>query len=307
MPMFLVQGQRRVGKTSLLKFLPEILGARFKVIYMDLQPLSGIEEWFAGIQKEFDRSLNIAHKPLPQLKNKNWLAAWKALQKHLQEAAQKEENKIILTFDEYEKAHYFFQKDPEAAENLLGAMRSFSQHQDKIVFLFVGAALFSELKDPHWSNYFVQAVRLRVDYLKKEDTLKLIAAAGLDYPPQVPEEIYRLTQGHPTLIQRICHEMVNTANTGNRKTMTEADLEEVLQKHIYSPQNGVCEVFWGQFCGEQIMKDTVRQIIEGKKPADKKSLFRLQEHGFIVEEKGVYRLRAPIFETWVSRFGDVVD
>ncbi|MCP5107464.1 MAG: ATP-binding protein [bacterium] len=304
MPMFLINGQRRVGKTSLLKFLPEILGTRFKVVYMDLQPTDGIDEWLRNLKKEFDLSLNIDSPPLPQ--TENWLDTWKALQNHLEEAAKKEESKIILAFDEYEKAHYHFQKDPEAAANLLDAMRSFSQHQNKIVFLFVGAALFSELKNPLWSNYFVQAVLLKVDYLEKDETVKLINVAQLEYPQEALDEIYRLTQGHPTLVQRICHEMVNTANTQHRKTMTMTDLETILAKHIYRPQNGVVEVFWGQFCAGETRKTTVRQIIGGQSPTDKKALFALHEHGFIVKEADGYKMRVPIFKEWVKRFGDVV-
>ena len=98
---------------------------------------------------------------------------------------QKEECKIILAFDEYEKIHYLFEKDPGSATLLLDAMRSFSQHQNKIVFMFVGAALFVELKNPDWSNYFVQAVLLEVDYLDKKDTLKLVEVANLDYPMEL--------------------------------------------------------------------------------------------------------------------------
>ena len=224
----------------------------------------------------------------------------------MQHAAQNQECKIILAIDEYEKIHKHMQKQKEAAEELLDALRSFSQHQDKIVFLFVGAALFSELKDPHWSNYFVQAVPLRVDYLKEADTLKLIAVAPLDYPAEVPGEIYRLTQGHPTLVQRICREMVNIANTRHRKQMTAQDLDQVLASHIYRPQNGVVEVFWGQFCAEETMKTTVRQIIDGEQPPDKKSLFKLEEHGFIQPAGENYQMRVPIFAEWVKRFGDVV-
>ena len=37
MPLFLIQGQRRVGKTSLLNFLPRLLGPRFKIVPLDLQ------------------------------------------------------------------------------------------------------------------------------------------------------------------------------------------------------------------------------------------------------------------------------
>ena len=83
-----------------------------------------------------------------------------------------------------------------------------------------------------WSNYFVQAVLLKVDYLKKDETFKLINAVNLEYPWEILERIYHLTRGHPTLVQRICHEMVNIANTRHRKKMTMKDLEEILEKHI---------------------------------------------------------------------------
>lgn len=306
MPMFLINGQRRVGKTSLLKFLPQILGARFKVVFIDLQPIGSIIEWLENIKKEFDRALKFQPSPAPAIQSRDWLGKWKELQNYLEEAAQKQQCKIILPFDEYEKAHTLFQKDPEAAANLLDAMRGFSQHQDKIVFLFVGAALFTELQNPHWGNYFVQAVRLKVDYLNKDETLKLIAAANLDYPAEIPAEIYRLTQGHPTLVQRICLEMVNIANMRHRKTMTMKDLEQTLENHIYQPMNGVTEIFWGQFCRGEAMKTTVRQIIDGQAPADKQSLFALKEHGFIIKEEDRYKMRVPIFAEWVRQFGDVV-
>ena len=49
--------------------------------------------------------------------------------------------KLILAFDEYEALHYLLQVKPEQGARLLAAMRSFSQRQNHIVFLFVGSAL----------------------------------------------------------------------------------------------------------------------------------------------------------------------
>lgn len=286
--------------------MPGILGSRFKVVYMDVQAIGGIYEWLNGLKTQFDRILGLDPAPLPGLDEKNWTRVWQALQNHLQIAAQNQECKIILAFDEYEKIQKHMQKQKEAAEELLDAMRSFSQHQDKIVFLFVGAALFYELKDPHWSNYFVQAIPLKVDYLKKEDTLKLIAVAHLEYPQEVPYEIYRLTQGHPRLVQHICHEMVTIANTQNRKQMTAQDLDQVLASHIYQPQNFLTQLFWGQFCAGETMKTTVRQIINRKQPTDEKSLFKLVEHGFVLRDGDSYKMRVPIFEEWLKRFNEVI-
>jgi hypothetical protein len=60
-----------------------------------------------------------------------------------------------------------------------------------VVFLFVGAALFSELEQPNWSRYFVQAQRFRVDYLKHHDAIRLITEpVNLNYPPAVCEQMF---------------------------------------------------------------------------------------------------------------------
>ncbi|UCH93112.1 MAG: hypothetical protein JSV88_22885, partial [Candidatus Aminicenantes bacterium] len=97
------------------------------------------------------------------------------------------------------------------------------------------------------------------------------------------------------------------ANTRNRKQMTMGDLEHILKERIYVSQNGVTDVFWQQFCQAEIMKTTVLQIATGEMPGDKKSVFRLEQHGFLVKGKeGVYRMRVPIFEEWVKRFGELV-
>lgn len=306
MPLFLIHGQRRVGKTSLLKFLPLILGPRFKVVFLDLQNLDNVNQWLTDIQHTFHESLELpVPEPLPGT-GQNWSQAWKALQSQLETAAAQKEYKIILAFDEYEKLHRRLQTDPAAAADLLDAMRSFSQHQNKIVFLFVGATFFSELDRPRWSDYFVQAVLLEVDYLTAPQTRRLIEVAGLDYPDEVIERIYYLTQGHPTLVQRICHEMVNIANTALRRHMTPADLDHVLETHVYRPQNGVTDVFWRQFCEKPALKQAVREVLAGTAPTDKKALFALREHGFILPEKDLYRIRVPIFQTWVEKFGEAI-
>lgn len=325
MPMFLVHGQCGVGKTSLLKFLPGILSTKFKVVYMDMQFIDSIYDWLASIQDEFDGTLGIdSIMTLTALNNiagstgngvgrvsskihgKYWLKTWKLLQTHLEEAAQKVNCKIILAFDEYEKIHYYFQKDPEAAENLLITMQNFSHQQNKIVFLFMGTALFSELKEPRWSNCFVQAVRLKVDYLDKNATFQLIDVAKLEFSQEILDRIYHLTRGHPTLVQKICHEMVNIANLSRCRQMTMKDLENILENHVYVQENGVTEVFWDQFCQEGTMKTTVMQIIKGEKPGDLRATFTLSQHGFIIKDKGSFKMRVPIFKNWIKKFGEKI-
>jgi hypothetical protein len=39
-------------------------------------------------------------------------------------------------------------------------------------------------------------------------------------------------------------------------------------------------------------------------PTDKRALMQLQEHGYIIEKAGAWRLRALLFETWLGRYKD---
>jgi hypothetical protein len=66
-------------------------------------------------------------------------------------------------------------------------------------------------------------------------------------------------------------------------------------------------LFWQEFCKDEIMKTTARLVAEGGSPADKKSLFRLEQHGYIIKDpNGTYRMRVPIFAQWVRQFAEVI-
>lgn len=185
-------------------------------------------------------------------------------------------------------------------------MRSWSHSQNRVVFLFAGADFFSELKAPNWSEYFVQAERLFVDYLGHDDSLALINLVGLKYPPELLERMYHETQGHPCLLQKICREIVTIANKTGRESraIVEADYDEALRRVLLTPDDGVVNIFWNQFCANRGLKDTIRQILAGQAPSDERALLVLEDHGFIVRDSGPapWRLRVPLFETWVRRY-----
>lgn len=311
MPLFLIQGQRRVGKTSLLNFLEPLLGIGFKVVYQDLQDsrILSVQTWLSDLQERINRKLNlaVATDADKEFINCDWLTAWQRFETWIKSLPPDTRYKLILAFDEYEELHNLFQANPEQGARLLTAMRSFSQHQNHIVFLFVGSALFTELENPPWGQYFVQAQTFRVDYLPRADALRLITdPVSLIYPPELPEQMVDLTQGHPALLQLLCSEMVNIANKTPKTNMTQADLDNVVQHVIKDSSTAPIAVFWQQFCRDSTCKATVREIINGQPPRDKKQLHRFREHGFIVKDAGgKWRLRVPLFERWLRAFDRV--
>ncbi len=64
-------------------------------------------------------------------------------------------------------------------------------------------------------------------------------------------------------------------------------------------------MFWVEFCERQEMRETVIAIANGQPWPHRPSFERLKEHSYIVEKEGTWRLRVPLFETWVRRFGYV--
>lgn len=303
MPLFFIQGQRRVGKSSLINFLPEFLGSGFVVVQYDMQEEPGdVLAWLQALRQRFHRQLQPAKEPPEWAPPEDWVEAWKEVRAELEELAAKDGRRFILAIDEYETLHGYLQKDPEQAARLLSAIRSFSQGQNQVVLLFAGADFFSELKAPNWNEYFPQAVTLYVDYLKKPDAFQLIQAVELRYPPELLEEMYEQTQGHPALLQKICQEIVTIANTEGKRDITADDFQRVLSKHILRPVNGVTDVFWGQFCELRGLQPAVRQLINGEEITDQRALLQLEDHGFIIKKDGRWKLRAPIFEKWVERY-----
>lgn len=232
----------------------------------------------------------------------DWLDDWATLETHLFRESEHQAKKIIFALDEYEMLHTdIFRKSPDTGGRLLAAIRSFLQRQNRIVFLLIGSAYLDELENPRWSDYFVQAQTLTVDYLSETDSKRLITepVKNLQYPAEVVQQLYDLTQGHPHLLQLICQNLVNYANRDNRRQMTQTDLDKAVEIALDSgvmPQS----VFWTQFCEQETCRETVRQIINQEPPSHREALRRLKRHAYIVQDNDKkWKMRVPLFAEWV--------
>lgn len=316
-PLFLVQGQRRVGKTSLLKFLPRILDPSvFKVVQQDLQDVGHDPiRWMTDLRYKINQSLGIEDKNDWQPTGR-WIEVWAELKEYMEGLSLGEHVRLILAFDEYETLHNGLAKDVEQAEELLGAMRSFSQHQNRIVFLFIGAAFLSDLKKPNWSRYFVQTETLRVHFLNEADSLKLITNPipefNIKYHPSIPPRIYELTQGHPALLQSICRQLVALANQNNNPNLQPEHLEQVLNEKILDYEYQPIYIFWeDKFCDPKSYphaQQTVLEVIQQQPITHREELKRMLRHRYILkvseEDTGYrYQMAVPLFEMWVRRHG----
>ena len=77
LPLFLIQGQRRVGKTSLLNFLQDILGTGYCVIRQDLQStadMQNMQVWMSSLRQKVNHAFNIQEADTWQPTD-DWLAS----------------------------------------------------------------------------------------------------------------------------------------------------------------------------------------------------------------------------------------
>ncbi len=312
MPMFLLQGQRRVGKTSMLNFLQILLGTGFLVITQDMQSdeFGSVADVFNGFLTRYQKKTQKNADDSGQMPEEA-MAAWKHFRTSFEKAVQTEKRKIILAFDEYENFHQLVRAEKENGERLIEAMRAFSQEQNRVVFLFTGLHLFADLGEPDFGRHFVQTHRLKVDYLKPEDARTLITNPypdfNLTYPPEMVDEMIKMTDGHPALLQHICHELVIRANIQSRRNMNCDDLKHVLEESVLDRSNEVMVRFWLDFCrhgAAETMQQTVWEIMKTGKAKNKRDGNRLLDYGFIIRANDQFSLRVPLFEQWIKRHGE---
>jgi len=299
-PAFMIQGQRRVGKTSLINFFPELLGSRFSVVSFDCQGLS--ELTFSSFLTQLSNKVQDEMRLKKKLVfGKEWTEDWNIFELFLKEVVLKDDIKLLIVLDEYEMLHEIFEQNPKEAGFILGRIRHFLQHQNSISFIFVGLYTFSDLQNPNWSEYLVHYERFKVGYLNHEDSLQLITRPTEDfrlkYAKEVADKLYNYTDGHPALIQLLCNRIVDISNKNMDSTITMEIVDNVVQKVAEDKELYPALVFWKQLCTDED-KETIREILVGKKVSDKKSLHKLEDYGFVVDNK----IRVPIFQIWLEKF-----
>lgn len=297
-----LQGQRRVGKTSLLTFLPEMLGRRYAIAYYDLQGnVASVPDFLVKLRQSVNSRFRIQEEQ-PWQPPEDWSAALSELYAYAGAYAQQREVRLILALDEYESLHRHLQANEAAGAEFLATFRHWNQKQVDISVMWIGLKFFSELQQPNWSTYFVEAIPIQVPYLNRPETDKLLNVSTLRFAPGLRDRLFQDTQGHPALIQKIGFALVDIANGAERKDITFEDYEAALQRMVFITNNGVMDQFYSLNCETNVDKGIAWAILEGK-PVPREHqhrLRRLVEYGFFVPDGDGYRYRVPLFEQWMN-------
>lgn len=236
-------GQRRTGKTSLLKQLPDRLGDDILPVYLDGQTLGldpGMPNFFLNLATEIafaleDRGFEIESPALEDFQASPSQAFEHDFLERVFECIG--ERHLLIMFDEFEELETAVNRgalDP----SVFGFLRHLIQHHENMSVIFCGTHRLEQLAADYWNILFNISLYQHIAFLEQEEALKLIqepvASYNMKYDDLALDKIWRITAGHPYFLQLLCHNLVNLHNKNGRSYVTIADVNAALEEILAS-------------------------------------------------------------------------
>jgi hypothetical protein len=331
LPVVILYGHRRMGKTSILRNLEPAAGPKTLLVYLDMQDIGWIDhtgqlllDLAEAVHKRTSKAgLDPGPQPLPE-RYANLGEARRELNSLLDHLdPQMTGCRLILAIDEFELVEEGLAKgriDP----GFLPYLRAIHQRYRWLALIFGGLHTLDELGRDYQSAFYGQAEHIRVGYLTHDDAIQLITQPhqdfALEYSPALREELFRLTYGQPFLIQRLCWELVNrwnerflAAGEATPRTLEMDDLAPVLTDDLYAGAAYYFDGVWSNVteAERRIMEVMAsRENVWGREELAAASgeedletaLGLLRRHDVIVEQEGKgLRFASELMRRWVAR------
>jgi len=338
-PTFLLYGERRMGKTSALKQMPNLLGKRYLPVYLDLQNVSvraSISGFFSALSQAISTVLSqngynvsrLATTKLAEAEAKNELAIYAVFDswlKNIEQTLEKADKVLLITFDEFEKLEEEMTQKALNLNLLLDWFRNTIQHRPRLALLYSGVKTFAEMGSG-WSGYFVNVQNVKVSFLKAEDARLLIThplpnfRGDQIYSPAVVEKIIQVTGCQPLLLQAVCSDLIKYLNDEEREKAEVPDVEMAVAATLES-WGSYFDDLWNRtgpnerVCLETLIRNEslVTDYVEIGKltglepPIAKQAIQRLLRRDLLTEVKGKsYQLAIPMLSSWIRQYSDKI-
>jgi AAA ATPase domain len=334
-PTLLLQGERRMGKTSTLQQLPDLLGASYiPVIYNMQDPklyarITTLLGTLAGSIHDQLLSRGIAIDGIPfarlqgarDIKDPMAYSIFDRWFKRVEATLEKEDRSLLLAFDEFEKFDEAAESEYLDLKLFLDWCRQIIQYHPHIILLFSGVHAFSDMGTKtglNWSNYFVNVQTLKVSFLNSDEARRLVIHPRPDFQGEeifggVVEQILLQTNHHPFLIQALCSQLVDDLNIEKGQRVELAHVTRAIEQMIDSwdgyfddlwkrcdePQRACLLVLYTQEWASP--KDILQQYSHLDEQRIHKALRTLVRRDLVVrKDDTTYRIATPIFNRWVK-------
>ena len=238
--ILVIHGQRRVGKTSVLKQLPHRLPERYIPVFFDLQGRTHttLERFLWWLAREITRVLKQDHQVvIPMPKGEDFTADPEylegiflpSLKPHLSD------QNLLLTFDEFDSLEEADIKQSLARPLIDYLRRLTGQEGLNFIFSIGSSGRKLENMQASYTEFFKTALYKEVSFLGREDTFGLITQpvhGVLEYARKAVSRIYQIASGHPYFTQLICHELFSLSQKTGETSIRQDDVETVLDDVI---------------------------------------------------------------------------
>jgi hypothetical protein len=227
-------GQRRMGKTSILRRLDRHLPENYVSVFVDLQGLLGTGEpsFFREIVGQIvdeleERDIQVAEPTSTAFETDPGNVFRRRFLSDVRGVLGG--RRLLIIFDELEVLEERIQSG-KLTPGILPYLRSLLQHESDVAFLLAGTHRLDELTADYWGVLFNLAIHLDVGHLAQSDIEALFVEPtkeSFDIDSLALEKIYRTTGGHPHFSQLLARELVEFCNRQKLSYVTVQDVNQV--------------------------------------------------------------------------------
>ena len=234
--ILVIHGQRRVGKTSVLKQLGNKLPSKYIPVFFDLQgrthtTLDRFLWWLAReIVRELKQESNIDIS-LPE--KEAFTEDAEFFENHFLPDLQSRigERTLLLTFDEFDNLEESEIKEALGRPLIDHLRRLMGMQGLTFIFSIGSSGRKLENMQASYTEFFKTALYKKISFLNENQTQKLVTSPVegiLEYEPAAVKSIYAIASGHPYFTQLTCHEVFARCQQTEQRRVQKVDVESVL-------------------------------------------------------------------------------
>ncbi len=262
----LVQGPRRIGKTSLVKYLralPEI-SRRYRHVFVDFSDIRGENAMFCDpaliirriarrVARERRTEQRVMIPPLDAFQE-DAVGTFVEFLDHL--LGTKAQKPFLLAFDELGIFHEWAQRHG-AADQFFYWLRSLMQHEPRLVFLFATSDDVVDLL--HYDGiYEILNVTTTVSLgpLAEANARELISRplrGEVFFDRGVLDQIVRVTGRHPFYLQILGASLVSYLNNQRRRDVLRRDVERIVEHLVETISEATFRHLWNEGDHHQVL------------------------------------------------------
>jgi hypothetical protein len=233
--ILVLHGQRRVGKTSVLKQIPNHLPNRYIQVFFDLQgrTSTSLDRFLWWMASEIVRTMKKdTDLDLPKPDRSAFSDTEVFISEFLPSLRPAlGERILLLTFDEFDTLDR-----PDIQESLAQPLIAYLRRlidMDGLNFIFSIGSSGNKLENMQasYTDFFKAALYRKVSFLTTDDCISLITKpveGVITYDPQAVEKIAYYTSGHPYFTQLMCHELFSRCQKTGSRLIEPADVDDIL-------------------------------------------------------------------------------